>query len=416
MDVSLRIMVHLRFFSIAAAALVLVPAHAATQSEPYKVFDTRPVITQGPYLVATSTTSATVVWMTDAPSHSRVRYARGADVPAPGLTSVAEPEHDGLVPVGLRHVVHLTNLEPGTTYSYQPVSTRVVKLKAYWPDKGLSTEAPVGHFTTLDPRKPTVAFSVVTDTHEDVARIRALNKLIDWKTSEFLVHTGDAFNWLDSEEQLFRNWLEPTIGALSGSRPLMFARGNHELRGPFARELFEYVPTIEGRYYYARDAGPVHLVVVDTGEDKPDDTNVYALLNKTSPYRADELEWLRGHFKTDPRVRTAPFRIVAMHQPLWGWLADGNQAWIDEANNAGVDLVIAGHNHKFSYTPPGSGAPHKYHLLVLGQDQAGARRRHHHDLDGHRDRNGRQSRADDRDSRARPVARQRISAPLPPRK
>jgi predicted phosphodiesterase len=214
-----------------------------------------------------------------------------------------------------------------------------------------------------------VSFSVVTDTHEDVARIRALNKLIDWKTTEFLVHTGDAFHWLDSEEQLFRNWLEPTIAALGGSRPLMFARGNHELRGPFARELFEYVPTIDGRYYYTRDAGPVHLVVVDTGEDKPDDTNVYALLNKTSAYRAAELEWLRDHFRTDPRVRTAPFRIVAMHQPLWGWLADGNQAWIDAANSAGVDLVIAGHNHRFSYTAPGPGVAHQYHLLVVGQDQ-----------------------------------------------
>ena len=351
------------------AVVALAPAQARAQSEPYKVFDTRPVITQGPYLVATGATSATVVWLTDAPSHSRVRYAKGADVPVNALTSVAEPQRDGLVPVGLRHVVHLTNLEPGATYSYQPVSTRVVKLKAYWPDKGLSTEAPVGRFTTLDPRSPTVSFSVVTDTHEDVARIRALNKLIDWKTTEFLVHTGDAFHWLDSEEQLFRNWLEPTITALAGSRPLMFARGNHELRGPFARELFEYVPTIEGRFYYARDAGPVHLVVVDTGEDKPDDTNVYALLNKTSAYRATELEWLRDHFKTDPRVRTAPFRVVAMHQPLWGWLADGNQAWMDAANSAGVDLVIAGHNHRFSYAPPGPGVPHQYHVLVVGQDQ-----------------------------------------------
>src|SRR6185503_8403587 len=85
---------------------------------------------------------------------SKVRYAKGADVPASGLASVAEPQQDGLVPVGLRHVVHITGLDPGATYSYQAVSTRVVKLKAYWPDKGLSTEAPVARFTTLDPRKP----------------------------------------------------------------------------------------------------------------------------------------------------------------------------------------------------------------------------------------------------------------------
>jgi acid phosphatase type 7 len=345
------------------------PASAWAQSEPYKVFDTRPVITQGPYLVATSDTSTTIVWMTDAPSHSKVRYARGAGLGADALTSTAEPQQDGLVPVGLRHVVHVTGLEPGATYSYQIVSTRVVKLKAYWPDKGLATSSPIYGFTTLDPRKPTVSFSVVTDTHEDLARIRALNKLIDWKTTDFFVHTGDAFHWIDDEEHLFRNWLEPTSAALAQTTPLMYARGNHELRGAFARQLYDYIPNVDGRFYFARDAGPVHLLVLDTGEDKPDDTNVYADLNRTTPYRAAELVWLREHLRTAPRVRTAPFRVIVMHQPQWGWLADGNAAWIEAANAGGVDLVIAGHNHKFSYTAPGPNVPHKYHLLVVGQDQ-----------------------------------------------
>lgn len=355
---------------IFALGLVLAtPAAALAQSEPYKVFDTRPVITQGPYLIATGTTTATVVWLTDAPSHSLVRYGRGAGLAAAALTSSAEPERDGLVPVGLRHVVHLTGLDAGATYSYQVVSTRVVKLKAYWPDKGLATESPVYQLTTLDPRKPTASFSVVTDTHEDVTRIRALNKLIDWKTTDFLVHTGDAFHWIDDEEHLFRNWLEPTIAGLGQSTSLMYARGNHELRGAFARQLFDYIPTVEGRFYFARDAGPVHLMILDTGEDKPDDTNVYAKLNRTSPYRAAELAWLRDHVVSDSRVKSAPFRVIAMHQPRWGWLADGNEAWIQTANDAGVDLVIAGHTHRFSYTAPGPNVAHKYHLLVVGQDQ-----------------------------------------------
>lgn len=356
--------------SLALATTLLGPAISAhAQSEPYKTFDTRPVITQGPYLIATASTTTTIVWLTDTPSHSLVKYARGAGLPSAALTESSEPERDGLVPVGLRHVVHLTGLAPGTVYSYQVVSTRVVKLKAYWPDKGLSTESPVFAFTTLDPRKPTASFSVVTDTHEDVARIRALNKLVDWKTTDFLVHSGDAFHWLADEEQLFRNWLEPTIAALGSTTPLIYARGNHEMRGPFARQLFDYVPNIEGRFYFARDAGPVHLLVLDTGEDKADDTNVYARLNRTAPYRAAELTWLREHFSSTARVKDAPFRVIVMHQPRWGWLPDGNGAWIQAANDAGVDLVIAGHTHRFSYAPPSAGAGHKYHLLVIGQDQ-----------------------------------------------
>jgi acid phosphatase type 7 len=356
------------------AAAIFIATVAATpvyaQSEPYKVFDTRPVITQGPYLVASAGDSTTIVWLTDTPSHSYVRYGRGVNLEAAALTSTAEPQIDGLVPVNLRHVVHLKGLEPGATYSYQVVSTRVVKLRAYWPDKGLSTEGPVRSFTTLDPRRPATSFSVVTDTHEDIPRIRALNKIIDWATTDFLVHAGDAFHWIDSEEQLFRNWLEPTTTALQGRTPLMFARGNHELRGPFARQLFDYVPTVEGRFYFARDSGPVHLIVLDTGEDKPDDTNVYARLNRTVEYRAAELTWFREHVRSAPRVQTAPFRVIVMHQPRWGWLVEGGAAaWVDAANGAGVDLVIAGHTHRYSYTAPGPGVPHTYHLLTVGQDQ-----------------------------------------------
>jgi hypothetical protein len=72
---------------------------------------------------------------------------------------------------------------------------------------------------------------------------------------------------------------------------------------------------------------------------------------------------------TNPRVKEAPFRIVAMHQPGWGWLENGNTEWIEVANGSGVDLVIAGHRHRFSYTPPGPDVPHRYHLLVVDQDQ-----------------------------------------------
>jgi hypothetical protein len=72
---------------------------------------------------------------------------------------------------------------------------------------------------------------------------------------------------------------------------------------------------------------------------------------------------------TNPRVKEAPFRIVAMHQPRWGWLENGNAEWIEVANGSGVDLVIAGHHHRFSHTPPGPDVPHRYHLLVVDQDQ-----------------------------------------------
>ena len=95
---------------ILSVAILAVAAPVLAQSEPYRVFDTRPVITEGPYLVATSETTVTIVWRTDTPSHAEVRYGPGSD-----LSMVAQPQLDGLVPVGTRHVVHLNKQLPGST-------------------------------------------------------------------------------------------------------------------------------------------------------------------------------------------------------------------------------------------------------------------------------------------------------------
>lgn len=354
-------------FVMRAIGVVVLVAGAVlsgeAQQQPFIVHDTKPVITHGPYLVDPSETAVTVVWTTDTPSHAAVKFGAGE-----ALDHQAETREHGLLPVGTLHAVRLSHLEPGMTYSYQAVATRVVKLNAYWPEKGLAVEAPVASFTTFDRRKPAVSFSVVTDTHELVSRIEALMKAIDWSTTDFLGHVGDAFDWLQTEDQFFARWLDPINRGLAKARPLVYARGNHEYRGPFARMLFPYVPIEEGRFYFTRDHGPLHLIVLDSGEDKPDDTNVYSRLNRSEPYLDEELRWLASEGKSNARFRAAPFRVVLMHQPNWGSMPDGRARWIAAGNEAGVDLVIAGHNHKFSRVVAGTNGAN-FTTLVVGQDQ-----------------------------------------------
>jgi predicted phosphodiesterase len=338
-------------------------------NRPFPVCDVRPVITRGPYLSAPTDTSATIVWMTDLPSHSKVVYGIG-----PALDREAVPTLDGMTPVGRLHSVRITGLRPGQTYRYRVVSTPVLELNAYWAKKGLELQSETYSFTTFDAARPTASFVTISDTHESIPRIDSIMRRIDWATTEFLVHTGDAFNGVSSEEQVWDRWLTPMIqGGLRQSKPLIFARGNHDTRGPFARELARYVPIEDGRFYYVRDAGPVHLLVIDTGEDKPDSTQVYAGLNRMQEYRERELAWLKQHVRTSSRFRDAPFRIIVMHQPHWGWLGGDNTAaraaWSAVANEGRVDLVIAGHNHRFSLTPAGGPSGNGYPILVVGQDQ-----------------------------------------------
>ena len=336
----------------------------------HPVCDVRAKITRGPYLHAPTDSSAIITWMTDLPSHVRVAYGVDAQ-----LTNYAYATHDGMVDVGTLHNVRLHGLKPGTKYKYRIEATPVFDIAAYWPTTGVAMQSPVFSFRTFNPRSPTVRFASITDTHESIGRIDTLMQRIRNDSLDFLVQTGDAFNGVSNETQLWEKWLSPIIdGALHQSVPLIVARGNHDTRGPFARDYTKYVPVEENRTYYARDVGPVHLLVLDTGEDKPDSTQVYAALNRFSEFRAEELDWFKHHSATDIRAKSAPFRIIVMHQPTWGagWISPASDsvraAWLRAANAAGVDLIIAGHNHRFSFTPAGAQG-NNYPVLVVGQDQ-----------------------------------------------
>jgi acid phosphatase type 7 len=338
------------------------PPNVGRASDPYTLYETKPVIVHGPYLVAPTETSVVIAWTTDTPCHSKVLYGIGK----PSLEAIHVK--DGLLPVGTNHSVKITDLMPGQTYQYQVVSTRVVKLKGYWPDKGLSARSEVSTFSTFDSARPSTMFYAMSDTHEDVARIKALMTLADWKQADFLLHLGDAFDTVESEDQVFSKWLDPILLGIGPAKALIYARGNHDTRGPFARSLSTLVPLEDERFYYARDAGPIHLVVVDSGEDKPDNTNVYAQLNAFGPYRQKEFAWLEEHTRSNKRMAEAPFRIVAMHQPAWGYVEGGNERWTDWANRSKIDLIIAGHTHRFSYIKPGD-RKNDYPIITVGQDQ-----------------------------------------------
>ena len=349
------------FFAI---ILTLIFTTLPAQNQPYTIHDTRPLITEGPFLTAPSQEGVTIVWKTDTDCHSRVEYGETAE-----LGNIAEVFRQGFLPVGTTHAIRLSGLTPGKTCFYKAVSTRVVKLKAYWPEKGLSIESRISSFTVPDPQKEAITFGFVTDTqHEDLPRIAENLDIVNWEDIDFLAHGGDAFGAIESEDQLFAKFLRPVTERL-GSKPLVFVRGNHDMRGPFARRLYDYLPTQSGEFYYSFNAGPVHFLVLDTGEDKDDDTNVYAGLNRTEPYREQEFDWLQNHVQTDQGLKTAPFRIILMHSPRWGWVDGESEKWTELANRAGVDLVISGHTHRYSWDPAGTDG-RNYGVLVVGQDQA----------------------------------------------
>lgn len=335
---------------------------------PFPVCDVTAVITHGPYLSAPTDSSAIITWTTDRAAHVRVLYGEGDSLKLEAVSA-----RHGMLDVGTVHRVRLSGLKPGREYRYRIVVNPVLELLSYWPKKGVETVSKVYTFRTFSPALDTVRFVATTDLHESLPRIRSVNSLIDWSRIDFFAFTGDAFNGLTSERQLWERWLDPLIDAGMSTVPMLYARGNHDTRGGFARQLDQYVPIEEGRFYFSRDIGPLHMIVLDTGEDKPDSTQVYARLNAMAPYRQAELSWFREHVGSDQRMRSAPFRVILMHQPQWGALGGDQELaereWTTVANQGKVDLVIAGHDHRFSLTQPGGPGGNNFPILVVGQGQ-----------------------------------------------
>lgn len=341
------------------------PAKAVMDDDPnvpYRTFDSTPAITMGPLLLDMSDTSVVIEWMTDAAGDGKVSYGEGK------LDNEVVSQVDGMVPVGSMHRVVISGLTPGHSYQYRVSSRRVVALKPYWPDMGKTVESQVASFTTFDTGKKTTRFAVITDTHENVERIQALMGLIRKAPVDFVVHTGDSLNYVVSENQIKDRFLEPMAAGLQAKTPLLYVRGNHDYRGEMARSFGDYLHAQDGTYVYTRDDGPLHMVMVDTGEDKPDDTQVYAGLNNLRDYRKQELAWFRRVLADESRTKTAPFTVVLGHDPSWGWVDGQEDQWTQAANQARIDLFIAGHEHHFEHIKPGARG-NDFPILVVGQDQ-----------------------------------------------
>jgi hypothetical protein len=155
----------------------------------------------------------------------------------------------------------------------------------------------------------------------------------------------------------------------------MFVRGNHETRGKFSRELKDYFSTKNDKGYFAYQWGPVFNIVLDTGEDKPDDHPVYAGIVDFDGYRKEQSKWLEEIMKSSA-YKKAKFRVVMMHIPLyhsgdWHGPMHCRELFAPLFKKYKADIVISGHTHTYGVWPPS--AEHPYPVIIGGGPQEGKR-------------------------------------------
>ncbi len=138
-------------------------------------------------------------------------------------------------------------------------------------------------------------------------------------------------------------------------------RGNHETRGNMAREYARYVPKSSGKYYGAYRVGDIMFIVLDCGEDKPDDFWVYAGLTDFDGYRTEQAAWF-GELIRSKAYKSAKWRIVMNHFPPLSHMESDNperhgiqditDKFLPLYNQAKIDLMISGHTHAYEFMSP----------------------------------------------------------------
>lgn len=329
-------------------------------------------IAAGPYLQNPSDHAMTIMWITNGNATGSVEFG---EVNA-GLKT-ASSSHHGLVDTNERvHKVVLTGLKPGTVYRYRVLS-RPIDLAAYEAELGEAVQSEFREFRTFDTNKQDTSFLVFNDVHGNLSTFSDMLKVAGDQPYDFVALNGDTLSHIDGHDQI-ASLLDSAVASFASRTPLFWVRGNHETRGAYARQFPAYLDSPGGRYYYSFDQGPVHFIVLDAGEDKPDTDREYFGFADFHPYRLEQAAWLKDEVKS-PAFQRAKYRVVLVHMPfpqvmsagaseterreLEGMM-DPNNAFGEILEASGIDLMISGHMHIPEIIAPQAG--HNYPIVQGG--------------------------------------------------
>ncbi|MBA3391974.1 MAG: metallophosphoesterase family protein [Deltaproteobacteria bacterium] len=278
-------------------------------------------------------TSMVVQWRTvdETTRVTEIRYARGADLTAEALTETADGIEFGYEATGTKiyrvHQVHLCDLEPGTTYSYQ------VGSKDHF--------SPVYSFRTAPDIAATpdaeVVFGFLGDSRDGYDIWAQLTAQVQQRTPDLVLFSGDAVTIGITQEEWeeFFGRAEPLLARV----PIVFAHGNHEVN---ATPYYAQFAMPGDQQNFGFDYGHAHITVAN---DTPDD--IGALTGSI-------VDFLREDFEASKDAR---WKLLMHHQPMWSASNHGSnltlqQHWQPVVDQYHIDLVLNGHEHEFEITKP----------------------------------------------------------------
>jgi Icc-related predicted phosphoesterase len=314
-----------------------------------KAADEERIFQTKPYLESPYGNGITVMWITNVPCYSWVEYG----------TEKSHLQklfliHNGVIAANNTiQKFRLSDLQAGKTYYYRVCSREIKDYHAYNKTYGETAVSELYSFRLPAKNEKTFTAVIFNDIHRNMEVFQKLCSLVKDVKYDFSVMNGDCLNDVHEISE-GEKYISSYFSALKASTiPVVYIRGNHELRDIFALHIYDYIDFLNGKTYGTFNWGDTHFVVMDCGEDKPDSTKVYGGLNDFSQMRSDETAFLRNELKSKA-FQSAAKRVLLCHVPLYGYsdayhpCAD---AWQPLLHNATFNVGIFAHEHVYAYLP-----------------------------------------------------------------
>ena len=204
-----------------------------------------------------------------------------------------------------------------------------------------------------------VSLSDVHEAFDAAAQAATVRENMD-----LVILLGDMVSMVETESDAqAANALAHAI--TGGQIPVIYARGNHEIKGEYAEVLYKYVGSKNQGYYYWVTLGEeIFAVVMDLGEDHEDDWWEYYGTAQFDLYRQDQTEMLEALLE-DGDYENYRYRMAICHIPIVYVDEEHHfetfcNEWTALLNEMEVDISLSGHFHELWQFIPGIVEPYTY--------------------------------------------------------
>lgn len=316
-----------------------------------------------PYLQNPVGAGITVMWQTIVPTHSWVEYGTSKE----HLTKARTLLDGQAVCNNTLHKIRLENLTPGQTYYYRVCSQEILLYQAYKKVFGNTACSEFKQFTLPSGEQDSFTAVVFNDLHKQSETLQALCRQIKDVDYDFVVFNGDCVDDPANHDEATA-FVSELTEAVGGDRvPVFFMRGNHEIRNAYSIGLHDLYDYPGDKTYGAFGWGDTRIVMLDCGEDKPDDHWVYYGLNDFTQLRNDQKAFLTQELASK-EFKKAGKRVLLHHIPLYGLDNEYNPCldlWGGLLSKAPFDVCLNAHTHQYAYHPKGSRG-NNYPVIIGG--------------------------------------------------